>query len=80
MHIGSDDKKQVARLLSFFLSNEKLVQHTTPVIVDNCVLTDPREFIQMGIWRSLFRVAIIQARHELNLPVTSEHPFFAETR
>lgn len=59
---------------------EKLVQHTTPVIINDCVETDPRKFIQMGIWRSLYRVAAIQTRHELNLPVANNHPFFAEIR
>jgi len=59
---------------------EELVQHTTPVIIEDSVLTDARKFIKMGIWRSLYRVAVIQARHELNLPVASDHPFFAEIR
>ena len=59
---------------------EKLVQHTTPVILDSYVKTDPRKFIKMGIWRSLYRVAAIQTRHELRLPVANDHPFFAEIR
>lgn len=59
---------------------EKLVQHTTPVILDTYVNTDPRKFISMGIWRSLYRVAVIQARHELNLPVAADHPFFTAVR
>ena len=59
---------------------EKLVQHTTPVILDSFVRTDPRKFIKMGIWRSLYRVAAIQTRHELRLPVANDHPFFAEIR
>ncbi|VAW50873.1 hypothetical protein MNBD_GAMMA06-1786 [hydrothermal vent metagenome] len=59
---------------------EKLVQHTTPVIIKDCVITDPRKFIKMGIWRSLYRVAAIQTRHELKLPVANDHPFFSEIR
>lgn len=59
---------------------EKLVRHTTPVIINDLVKTDPRKFIKMGIWRSLYRVAVIQARHELNLPVASNHSFFSEIR
>jgi rSAM/selenodomain-associated transferase 2 len=59
---------------------EELVKHTTPVILDSYVKTDPRKFIKMGIWRSLYRVAAIQARHELKLPVANDHPFFAEIR
>jgi len=59
---------------------EELVKHTTPVILDSYVITDPRKFLKMGIWRSLYRVAVIQARHELKLPVANDHPFFAEIR
>jgi len=59
---------------------EKLVRHTTPVILESYVKTDPRKFIKMGIWRSLYRVAAIQTRHELRLPVANDHPFFAEIR
>ncbi len=59
---------------------EQLVKHTTPVITGSFVNTDPRKFIKMGIWRSLFRVIAIQTRHELKLPVANDHPFFAEIR
>ncbi|MBT8119317.1 MAG: TIGR04283 family arsenosugar biosynthesis glycosyltransferase [Gammaproteobacteria bacterium] len=59
---------------------EKLVKETTPVILDSYARTDPRKFIKMGIWRSLYRVAAIQTRHELKLPVANDHPFFSEIR
>lgn len=59
---------------------EQLVKQTTPVILDLFVTTDPRKFIKMGIWHSLYRVAVIQTRHELKLPVASDHPFFTEIR
>ncbi len=59
---------------------EKLVRYTTPVILNSYVDTDPRKFIKMGIWSSLYRVAAIQTRHELNLPVANDHPFFSEIR
>ncbi len=59
---------------------EKLLKHTAPVIINDCVITDPRKFIKMGIWRSLYRVAAIQTRHELKLPVANNHPFFSEIR
>ena len=59
---------------------EKLVKYSAPVIVDSHVNTDPRKFIQMGIWRSLYRVAVIQLRHELKMPVANDHPFFSEVR
>jgi rSAM/selenodomain-associated transferase 2 len=69
-----------ADILEDVLFCEDLVRHTTPVIVDSYVRTDPRKFIKMGIWRSLYRVAAIQARHELKLPVANDHPFFSEIR
>ncbi len=59
---------------------EELVKQTKPVILDSFVNTDPRKFIKMGIWRSLYNVAAIQTRHELRLPVASDHPFFSEIR
>ena len=69
-----------AKIMEDIYFCEKLVQHTTPVILDSFVITDPRKFIKMGIWRSLYRVAAIQTRHELKLPVANDHPFFAEIR
>lgn len=59
---------------------EKLVKRTTPIILGSYVNTDPRKFIQMGIWRSLYHVAVIQLRHELKMPVANDHPFFTEVR
>lgn len=59
---------------------ERLLQHTTPVLLDERVLTDPRKFIKMGVWHSLYRVIEIQLRNELGLPVASDHPFFREIR
>lgn len=67
-------------ILEDVLFCEELVKHTTPIIIDSFVNTDPRKFVKMGIWRSLYRVAAIQARHELNLPVANDHPFFSEIR
>ena len=59
---------------------EKLVQHTKPVILDLYVDTDPRKFIKMGVWCSLFRIAVIQSKHELGIPVDNDYPFFANIR
>ena len=70
----------VVDILEDVLFCERLVKHTTPIIVDSFVSTDPRKFMKMGIWRSLYRVAAIQARHELKLPVANDHPFFSEIR
>lgn len=59
---------------------ERLIEHCKPVIIQDHVITDPRKFIKMGIWRSLFRVIIIQVRNELNMPVAKDYPFFADIR
>jgi len=59
---------------------EKLIDHTTPVILNAEVKTDPRKFIKMGIWRSLYRVIVIQVRNEIGLPVANDYPFFSEVR
>jgi hypothetical protein len=76
-HLGGFPEVKIMEDIYFC---EKLVKHTTPVILDCYVKTDPRKFIKMGIWRSLYRVAAIQTRHELKLPVANDHPFFAEIR
>lgn len=59
---------------------ERLIEHTKPVLLSQQVLTDPRKFIQMGIWRSLYRVIEIQVRNEIGLPVANDYPFFREVR
>ena len=38
---------------------EDLVRHTTPVLLDQSVVTDSRKFVQQGVWRSLLRVGVI---------------------
>ncbi len=37
----------------------KVVKHTRPVLLEQAVVTDPRKFVQHGVWRSLTRVVII---------------------
>jgi rSAM/selenodomain-associated transferase 2 len=73
---GYPDSKQLEDV--YFC--EKLVKYTKPVILDLYVETDPRKFIKMGIWRSLYRVAVIQSKHELGIPVADNYPFFADIR
>lgn len=58
---------------------ERLRKHTKPVLLDDYVLSDSRKFEQKGIWLSLWRVIVIQIRHELGLPVKTEK-FFANVR
>jgi len=58
----------------------ELKKHTNPVLLDSYALTDSRKFTKMGIWRSLYRVAYIQTRVKLGLPVPSQYPFFTDAR
>lgn len=59
---------------------QKLVQAVTPVILEDCVITDSRKFVQAGIWRSLYRCCAICTRIELGLPIRSSYPFFEDIR
>lgn len=58
---------------------ERLKRVTRPVLLDACVITDSRKFVQMGIWRSTARCALILACHLLRLPITGR-AFFADVR
>lgn len=54
---------------------ERLVQVTQPVLLEEQAITDSRKFEQMGVWRSLLRVAVILTRYELGLPIKSRRIF-----
>ena len=58
---------------------EQLLLYTTPRLLPSAVVTDPRKFIQMGIWRSLIRVLLIILHVEYGLP-TFTPAFFADVR
>lgn len=58
---------------------EKLIRHTTPILLTPPVLTDPRKFVQMGIWRSLCRVLVIILCVEFHLPLLGRG-FFQDIR
>ena len=58
---------------------EQLLAYTTPTLLPATVITDARKFIQMGIWRSLFRVLAIILHVEYGLP-TLTPAFFADVR
>jgi len=58
---------------------ERLVRATRPVLVADRVVTDSRKFEQMGVWRSLARVAVILARHKLGRPIEGRR-FFTDSR
>lgn len=59
--------------------SEKLVLVTTPVLLNPPVLTDPRKFVQMGIWRSFARVLLIILHVQFHLPVLPR-AFFQDIR
>jgi len=58
---------------------QRLVHETRPILVDDSVVTDSRKFEQMGVWRSLFRVAVILVRHQLGLSIEG-NCFFSDVR
>jgi rSAM/selenodomain-associated transferase 2 len=58
---------------------EKLVRATRPRLLQTCVVTDARKFMQMGVWKSLGRVALILTCHELRLPIPARG-FFRDVR
>ena len=66
-------------VLEDVLFSRRLVRIVTPVLLAPPVITDARKFVQMGIWRSVFRAAVILLSVELGLPVGSR-VFFREIR
>ncbi len=66
-------------ILEDLLFGERLAKATKPVLLDAYVLTDSRKFEQQGIWRSLYRVLVILACHELGLPIPARG-FFMPVR
>lgn len=58
---------------------EKIIAHTTPVLLAPPVITDSRKFVQMGIWRSLARVFLIILSVEFRLPLLTP-AFFQDIR
>lgn len=66
-------------VLEDVLFSRKLVRIVTPVLLAPPVITDARKFVQMGIWRSVFRASLILLSIELGLPLGSRL-FFREIR
>ena len=58
---------------------ERLVRVARPVLLSPPVMTDPRKFVTMGVWRSLARVILIILHAELHLPVLPR-VFFQDIR
>ena len=58
---------------------ERLRRVSRPRLLDLHVVTDARKFMQMGVWKSLGRVALILTCHELRLPVPTRI-FFSDIR
>jgi hypothetical protein len=49
------------------------------LLVADAVITDPRKFLRMGVFRSLGRCLLILACHELRLPIPAR-VFFSDVR
>ena len=47
--------------------SERLLRHTTPVLLSPPVLTDSRKFVKAGVWLSLARVLLILLHVEFRL-------------
>jgi rSAM/selenodomain-associated transferase 2 len=58
---------------------ELLREATTPVLLDEEVITDARKFEQMGVWTSLARVVVLLLCRRYRLPLVGR-PFFNEIR
>ncbi len=58
---------------------EKLLKHTSPLLLHPPVITDSRKFVQMGIWRSLARVFVIILSVEFRIPILTP-AFFRDIR
>jgi rSAM/selenodomain-associated transferase 2 len=58
---------------------ERLMKHTTPLLLSPPVVTDSRKFVTMGIWRSFVRVLLIILHVEFSLPVLPR-AFFQDVR
>lgn len=66
-------------ILEDVLFSRKLVRIVTPVLLTPPVITDSRKFVQMGIWRSAARGALILLFIQLHIPLISR-VFFREIR
>jgi rSAM/selenodomain-associated transferase 2 len=58
---------------------KRLKRVTRPVLLDQYVITDARKFVQMGVWRSLWRCLMILLCHSLHL-YRLPRAFFADIR
>ena len=65
--------------LEDLIFGEQVQKITQPVLLNSYIITGSRKFEQMGVWRSLWRVMIIQMRHELGLEIQGTK-FFADVR
>jgi hypothetical protein len=58
--------------------SERLKRRQPPLLLPAAVVTDARKFVQMGVWRSLGRVALVLACRQLRLPYP--RGFFRDVR
>ena len=58
---------------------ERLIRVTEPVLLRPPVVTDPRKFVKMGVWKSFARVLLIILHAQFRLPVLPR-VFFQDVR
>jgi rSAM/selenodomain-associated transferase 2 len=58
---------------------EQLIRVTEPTLLSPPVVTDSRKFVQMGVWKSFWRVLLIILHVEFRLPVLPR-VFFSDVR
>jgi rSAM/selenodomain-associated transferase 2 len=66
-------------VLEDLLFCKRLKRVTRPVLIGQCVVTDSRKFVRMGVWSSLGRCLIILICHILHLPFMPKR-FFTDVR
>lgn len=76
VHLGGFPNQAILEDVAFC---ERLIKVTKPRLLQPPVVTDSRKFIQMGIWKSFFRVLLIILHVEFRLPVLPL-AFFKEIR
>lgn len=67
------------RILEDVAFCETLIKVTKPLLLSQPVVTDPRKFLKMGVWRSFLRVLLIILHVEFHLPVLPR-AFFQDVR
>ena len=60
--------------------SERLLQSTTPVMLEAVAVTDSRKFIAHGVWRSFWRCVVLLVKDAHGFRTGRPHPFFENVR